>query len=163
MMTTIQHPIFGWIEYDSGEDKVSVQRGDLAKRMEWLMNPENQHLLGRGYWPDTFIRVCEVVGIMQEAESIKTEGEQELHAKTIIEHRLYGRIIYDDETGKVTVQHGQLAERISWLLKPKNYRLLGHGYWPSRFCRACQVLGIMEGVRKVTTSGEEPLPPGTVY
>jgi hypothetical protein len=127
------------------------------------MMPENQHLLGPGYWSDTFIRVCEVLGIMQEAESIKTEGDQELHAKTIIQHRLYGRITCDDETGRVSVQRGDLAERLSLLLKPENYRLLGHGYWPSRFCRACEVLGITEGVSKVTTSGEEPLPPGTVY
>jgi hypothetical protein len=34
-----------------------------------------------------------------------------------------------------------LAERISWLLKPENDRLLGHVFWPNRFCRACELLG----------------------
>jgi hypothetical protein len=157
MMTTIQHPIFGWIEYDSGEDKVSVQRGDLAERMEWLMKPENRQLLGRGYWPDTFIRVCEVLGIMQEAEAIKTEGEQELHAKMIIEHRLYGRITY--EKGRVSVQRGDLAERITWLLKPKNHHLLGGGYWPDDLCKVCEVLGIMDRHVKIT-SDQQPPPDG---
>jgi hypothetical protein len=33
MKTTIEHRVFGRIEYDSGEDKVSVQKGDLTERM----------------------------------------------------------------------------------------------------------------------------------
>jgi hypothetical protein len=83
--------------------------------------------------------------------------------KTIIQHPTYGRIEYNDVTNRVTVQRRDLAERITWLLKPENDRLLGHGYWPSRFCRACEALGLMQGHPNITTRGERPLPPGTVY
>jgi hypothetical protein len=63
----------------------------------------------------------------------------------------------------VTVQRGDLAERITWLLQPKNDDLLGHGYYPNYLIRPCEVLGIMLGAKSTTTEGEEPLPPDTVY
>lgn len=83
--------------------------------------------------------------------------------KTTITHPIYGRIEYDSGKDKVSVQRGDLAERIKWMLRPENERLLGHGYWPSRFCRACEILGLMQGHPKITTRGERPLPPGAVY
>ena len=53
------------------------------------------------------------------------------------------------------VQHGDLAERIKWLLKPENARLLGHWLRPNRFIEAWAGLGILFGARKITTSGKE--------
>jgi hypothetical protein len=82
--------------------------------------------------------------------------------KTIIENTIYGRITYDDETKAVTVQRGDLAERITWLLKDKNAHVLGHGYWPDRFIRVCEVLGIMQHAESVKTEGEEEPPPGAI-
>lgn len=52
---------------------------------------------------------------------------------------------HDDETGKVTVQRGDLAERIAWLLKLKNDDLLGHDYYPNYLIEPYEVLGIMFG------------------
>jgi len=83
--------------------------------------------------------------------------------KTTIIHRLYGQIVFDTEADRVTVQRGDLAERLTWLLKPKNVHLLGPGYYPDRFLRACQVLGITEGIENIETEGAPSLPPGTVY
>jgi hypothetical protein len=142
---------------------VSVQRGDLAERIKWMLRPENERLLGHGIGRDQFIEACAVLGILLGARSIKTTSQEEPGVKTIIESWIYGRITHDDETDRVTVQRGQLAERISWLLKPENDPLLGHGYWPNRFCQACEILGLMQGHPKITTSGERPLPPGAVY
>lgn len=59
--------------------------------------------------------------------------------KTTLQHPIYGRITYNDETKVVTVQRGYLAERITRLLKDKNAHLVGHGYWPDRFIRVCEV------------------------
>ena len=83
--------------------------------------------------------------------------------KTTIENSVYGRITYDEETNRVSVERGDMAERLTWLLKEKNTHLLGHGYWPDKFIRVCEVLGIMQHAESVKTEGEEPLPPGTVY
>jgi hypothetical protein len=88
MKTTLQHPIYGRITYNDETKVVTVQRGYLAERIAWLLKDKNAHLVGHGYWPDRFIRVCEVLGIMQYAESVKTEGEEEPHVKTIIEHSI---------------------------------------------------------------------------
>jgi hypothetical protein len=83
--------------------------------------------------------------------------------KTTIHHPIYGRFEYDDVINRVSGERRELAEQVAWLLEPENDRLLGHGYWPSRFCRACEVLGLMQGDPKLTTRGERRLPPGTVY
>jgi hypothetical protein len=69
--------------------------------------------------------------------------------KTTIQHPIYGRIEYNDVTDRVTTQRGDLAEWMTWLLKPRNDRFFGHGYWPSRFCRAYEVLGLMQGRPKI--------------
>jgi hypothetical protein len=153
METTIRHPIFGRIKYNHETSRVTVQHGDLAERISWLLRPKNVHLLGNGDFPDRFIRVCEVLGLMQNAKSVKTEGEEPPHVKTIIEHSIYGRITYDGETEVVTVQRADLAERITWLLKPENSYLLGHGYCPNYFIRPCWVLGVMQGATKTTDDG----------
>jgi hypothetical protein len=83
--------------------------------------------------------------------------------KTTIQHPLYGQIVFDTEADLITVEHGNLAERLTWLLKPKNVHLLGPGYYPDTFLRACDVLGILEGVEKITTEGEPSPPPNAVY
>jgi hypothetical protein len=64
MKTTIIHPIYGRIEYDSGKDRVSVQRGDLAERIKWMLRPENERLLGHGIRRDQFIEACAVLGVL---------------------------------------------------------------------------------------------------
>jgi hypothetical protein len=51
---------------------------------------------------------------------------------TTIQHSLYGKITYDSETGVVTVQKGDLAERLTWLIKPRNAHLF-EGYYPDKF------------------------------
>jgi hypothetical protein len=123
MKTTITHPIYGRIEYDSGKDKVSVQRGDLAERIKWLLRPENERLLGHGVGRDRFIEACAVLGILFGAKSIQTTSLEEPGVKTIIESSIHGRITHDDETDRVSVQRGQLAERISWLLLIRLFQL----------------------------------------
>jgi hypothetical protein len=51
-----------------------------------------------------------------------------------------------------------------WILDGKAPDVYSYGYYPNRFLRACEVLGILEhGVRTITTEEEEPLPPGTLY
>jgi hypothetical protein len=81
--------------------------------------------------------------------------------KIIVTHPIYGRIVYDYGQAKITVQRGDLTERLTWLMKPKNEHLLGPGYHPYPFLRACQLLGIMqEG--EATVEGEGPLPEGAV-
>ena len=83
--------------------------------------------------------------------------------KTTIQHSLYGQIVFDTEANRITVEHGDLAERLTWLMKPKNVELLGPGYYPDKFLQACQVLGISQGIESVKTEGELTLPPGAVY
>ncbi len=75
MKTTIEHEIFGRMTHDSGTDKVTVERGDLAEQITWLLKSKNQHLLGTGYWPNDFIRACEVLGIMEWITSVKSDAE----------------------------------------------------------------------------------------
>ena len=74
--------------------------------------------------------------------------------KTIVEHPLYGRISYDTGTGKVTVQKGNLAERLTWLINHQDQ--LGGDYYPNAFLRACELLGICGGELevKITKEGE---------
>ena len=83
--------------------------------------------------------------------------------KTTIQHPIFGRITYDDVTERVSIEHGNLAGRIRWLLKPKNSALLGHGYFPDRFLRACEVLGIMHSAQSIKTTRRRKSPRGTVY
>jgi hypothetical protein len=83
--------------------------------------------------------------------------------KTTVIHQFLGRITYDTQTDQVTVQRGDLEERLTWLLKAKNEELLGPGYYPDPFLRACEVLGIAQGIENITTEGAPSLPPGTVY
>ncbi len=83
--------------------------------------------------------------------------------KTTIDHNLFGKITYDDSTGQVSVQKGDLAERLTWLLKPKNSALLGQGYHPDRFMAAVHALGIASGIEDVKREGEYELPEGAVY
>jgi len=82
--------------------------------------------------------------------------------KTIVHHPLYGRLTHDTATGKVTVQKGDLAERLTWLMRHQDE--LGTGYYPNAFLRACELLGVCGGELdvKISTKGESP-PPGTVY
>ncbi len=108
-----------------------VQHGDLAEHIKWLLKPENARLLGHWLRPNRFIEAWAGLGILFGARKITTSGKEEHRVKTTIEHSIYGRITHDDETGKVTVQRGDLAERITWLLKPKNDDFLGHGYYPN--------------------------------
>lgn len=129
MKTVIEHEIFGRISHDSGKDKVSVQRGDLAERIEWLLRPENKRLLGHRIGPDRFIEACAVLGILLDPPKITKTSEEPPGVKTTIEHSIYGQIQYDDRTGKVSVQRPDVAERITWLLKagkqpPPRTRLL---------------------------------------
>jgi len=61
----------------------------------------------------------------------------------------------------VSVEHGDLTERLSWLLKTKNRHLLGTGYWPNDFCPACDVLGILGGAKSVKS--DQKTLPGVAY
>jgi len=76
MKTTIQRPIYGRIEYDDETDQVSVLRRDLAERITWMLKPKNSQLLGHGYYPDTFLRACEVLGTIRSKFVNKTHGHQ---------------------------------------------------------------------------------------
>jgi len=52
MKTIIEHQVFGRMEYDTARRKLTVEKGDIADRIAWLLKPENEHLLGGGYIPD---------------------------------------------------------------------------------------------------------------
>ena len=75
MKTTVTHPLYGKISYDTGTGEVRAQKGDLAERLTWLVHHQDQ--LGGGYYPNAFLRACELLGVIGgELDSeIKTEGE----------------------------------------------------------------------------------------
>jgi hypothetical protein len=168
MKTTVEHPYYGTITYDTGTDKVTAQKGNLAEQLTWLMHHQEE-LGGEDYYPHTFFRACEFLGICggELDVSIKTEGKftppPDAELKMIVEHPLYGTLTYDTGTDKVTVQKGNLAERLTYLIHHQDQ--LGHGYYPSAFYRACEVLGICGGELEVSVKieGEHDLPPGAVY
>jgi hypothetical protein len=170
--TTVEHPLYGTLTYDTGTDRVTVQKGDLAEQLTWLIHHQDQ-LGGEDYYPYTFFRACEFLGICggELDVSITTEGKftppPDAELKMIVGHPLYGRITYDTGTDKVTVQKGDLAERLSWLIHHQD-QLSGLKpglYYPSAFYRACEVLGICGGELEVSVKieGEANLPPGAVY
>jgi hypothetical protein len=169
MKTFVKHPLYGRLTYDTGPDKVTVQKGDLAERLTWLMHHQEE-LGGEDYYPYTFFRACEFLGICggELDVSTKTEGKftppPDAQFKMVVEHPLFGRLAYDARTDKVTVEKGDLAERLTWLIHHQDEMPYG-GYYPNAFCRACEVLGICGGELdvKITTKGGAHLPPGAVY
>jgi hypothetical protein len=84
--------------------------------------------------------------------------------KTIVEHPLYGRITYDSGTSRATVQKGNLAERLTWLMHHQE-ELGGGDYYPNAFLRACELLGICGGELdvKISKEGEFTPPDEAVY
>jgi hypothetical protein len=42
-----------------------------------------------------------------------------------------------------------------WILDGKAPDVFAYGYYPNRFLRACEVLGILERIRKITTEEED--------
>jgi hypothetical protein len=82
MKTTVEHPVYGTITYDSGTKKVTVQKGNLAERLTWLMNhpDELSALKPGGYYPNVFLRACEMLGIIGGDLKVRvdTTGEANL-------------------------------------------------------------------------------------
>ena len=72
---------------------------------------------------------------------------------------------HDDE-GKISVRKPDLAERLTWLLKHED-ELYGLAHYHTglngRLIAVMEYLGIAGGITKVTTEGEQELPPGAVY
>jgi hypothetical protein len=170
MKTIVKHPLYGRLTYDTGAKKlVTVQKGDLAERLTYLMHHQDQ--LGQeDYYPYTFFRACEFLGICggEVDVSTKTEGKftppPDAKFKMIVEHPFYGRLSYDAGTDKVTVQKGDLAERLTWLIHHQDEMPYG-GYYPSAFLRACELLGVSGGELDVHITSEDGpnLPPGACF
>ena len=85
--------------------------------------------------------------------------------KIEILHNVFGSVTVDDE-GQISVRKPDLAERLTWLLKHED-ELHGHAQYHTgmtgRFIAVMEYLGIAGGITKVTTEGEQELPPGAVY
>lgn len=84
--------------------------------------------------------------------------------KTTIDHPVYGKISYENNTGKVTVQKGNLAERITWLMKHQDE--IPGPVTPDVFLRVCELLGLWGGELDVKITREGPEGPeieGTIY
>jgi hypothetical protein len=77
MKTIVEHPLYGRMSYDTATNRVSVQHDSIAKQLNYLMR--NQDELGSGYYPDSFVRACELLGIVGGELDVKitTEGEVE--------------------------------------------------------------------------------------
>lgn len=85
--------------------------------------------------------------------------------KIEILHNVFGSITVDEE-GEISVRKPDLAERLTWLLDHEedlpdiahyNTGLVG------RLVAVMEHIGIARGITKVTTEGEQPLPPGAQY
>jgi hypothetical protein len=85
--------------------------------------------------------------------------------KIEILHNVFGSITVNDE-GKISVRKPDLAESLSWLLKHED-ELHGLAHYHTglngRLIAVMEYLGIAGGITKVTTEGEQELPPGAVY
>jgi hypothetical protein len=85
--------------------------------------------------------------------------------KIEILHNVFGSITVDEE-GKISVRKPDLAERLAWLLKHED-ELYGLAHYHTglngRLIAVMEYLGIAGGITKVTTEGEQELPPGAVY
>ena len=74
---------------------------------------------------------------------------------------------YRDEEGKISVRKPDLAERLTYLLahfddlgdQVQRYGAGDQG----RLIAVLEYMGLAGGITKVTTEGEQPLPPGAVY
>jgi hypothetical protein len=85
--------------------------------------------------------------------------------KTIIDHPVFGQITFESDTGKVTVQKGNLAERITWVMHHMD-EMPYKDYYPDSFLRACELLGVCGGELDVEIRNEGPEGPeieGMVY
>ena len=51
MKTIVEHPLYGTLTYDTGTDKVTVQKGDLAERLTWVLHHLDKFDGGGGYHP----------------------------------------------------------------------------------------------------------------
>jgi hypothetical protein len=84
--------------------------------------------------------------------------------KIEILHIVFGSITVDDE-GKISVRKPDLGERLAWLLKQDELYGLAHYHTglTGRLIAVMEYLGIAGGITKVTTEGEQQLPPGAEY
>jgi hypothetical protein len=85
--------------------------------------------------------------------------------KIEILHDVFGSIAVDEE-GKLSVRKPDLAERLTWLLDHEG-KLHGIAHYHTgltgRLVAVMEYIGIARGITKVTTEGEQPLPPGAEY
>jgi hypothetical protein len=80
---------------------------------------------------------------------------------TEMTHRLFGKITYDNNTGKITVEKPNLKERLTWLMAPEQADMF-EGYHPDKFYHALELGGISIGITEYERHGEENIPPGAV-
>lgn len=86
--------------------------------------------------------------------------------KIEILHNVFGSITMDEE-GKIEVRKPDLAERLTYLLahfdelgaQVQRYGAGDQG----RLIAVLEYTGLAGGITKVTSEGEQPLPPGAVY
>jgi hypothetical protein len=77
------------------------------------------------------------------------------------QHDLFGLITYDNNTGKITVEHNNVKERLKWLLAPEQEHLFT-GYYPDRFRKAMELSTLMFGVTDEKRIGKENIPDDAV-
>jgi hypothetical protein len=73
------------------------------------------------------------------------------------QHELFGLITYDNITRKVTVEHPNVKERLTWLMAPEQSHLFT-GYYPDKFHKAMQDTGLLFGVTDSKRVGKENIP-----
>jgi hypothetical protein len=100
-----------------------------------------------------------------EHEALAHFRGESYQMKIEILHNVFGSITVDQE-GKISVGKPDLAERLAWLLDHEE-DLYGIAHYHTglngRLVAVMEYLGIAGGITKVTTEGEQQLPPGAVY
>jgi hypothetical protein len=67
---------------------------------------------------------------------------------------LFGKITYDNNTDKITVEHPNVKERLTWLMAPEQEHLFP-SYYPDKFYQAMIVGGLMGGTTEYQVIGKE--------
>jgi hypothetical protein len=77
--------------------------------------------------------------------------------RTEYDHELFGKITYDNNTGKIMVEHPNVKERLTWLMAPEQSHLFT-GYYPDKFRKALEMTGLIFGVNDEKRIGKENIP-----
>jgi hypothetical protein len=148
---------------------VRTRRGKRVKRKK-----RNKESGGRADSSERELGLFRLVGVAAPTPSGRARSSEESKRENLpqqssapkpslklmrseFEHFLFGKITYDNNTGKVTVEHPNVKERISWLMQPEQSRLFT-GYYPDKFHKAMEISGLILGATDYETFGKENIP-----